>query len=249
VAVSVRFPPFLVDDFWQAESLPHMWGNIVNSGVSQTSAESREGRADRLLAEAKGGGEAQLGQLLTLYRNYLTILATTQLDARLRRRISPSDLVQEAMLGAYRDFGKFRGTTERELLAWLRQILINCLHHAYEAHVQAGRRDIRREVSLDDMHRAMDRSVIQLAHVLADRGPSPSAPVRERERSIAIADQLAKLKRDDRDVIVLRNLQGLSFEEVAERMGRKPGAVRMLWLRAIERFRQVYEDDVFGAEE
>src|SRR3954454_7723005 len=216
-------------------------GDSVNSGLTETSAESQEGRADRLLAEAKGGGEQQLGKLLTLYRNYLTILATTQLDARLRRRISPSDLVQEAMLGAYRDFGKFRGNTERELLAWLRQILINCLHHAYEAHIQAGRRDIRREISLDDMNRAMDRSVIQLAHVLADRGPSPSAPARERERSVALADQLAKLKRDDRDVIVLRNLQGLSFEEVAERMGRKPGAVRMLWLRAIERFRQVYE--------
>ena len=58
---------------------------------------------------------------------------------------------------------------------------------------------------------------------------------------MAIANRLARLKPDDRDVIVLRNLQGLSFEEVAERMGRKPGAVRMLWLRAIERFRQVYE--------
>jgi RNA polymerase sigma-70 factor (ECF subfamily) len=196
---------------------------------------------ERLMSYARGGDEQQLGRLLTLYRNYLTILATTQLDARLRRRVSPSDLVQEAMLGAYRDFGKFRGSSERELLAWLRQILINCLHHAYEAHVQASRRDIRREVSLDDMNQAMDRSVLRLAHVLADPGPSPSAPVRQKERAVALADQLAKLKPDDRDVIVLRNLQGLSFEEIAERMERKPGAVRMLWLRAIERFRQVYE--------
>src|SRR5438034_10782141 len=127
---------------------------------------------ERLLSYARGGDEQQLGRLLTLYRNYLTILAATQLDARLRRRISPSDLVQEAMLGAYRDFPKFRGSTERELLAWLRQILINCLHHAYEAHVQAGRRDIRREIWLDDMRGAMDRSVLRLAHVLAGHGPS-----------------------------------------------------------------------------
>jgi RNA polymerase sigma-70 factor (ECF subfamily) len=202
---------------------------------------SGDGSVDRLLSGARLGDEQQLGNLLTLYRNYLTILATTQLDARLRRRISPSDLVQEAMLGATRDFAKFRGGSERELLAWLRQILINCLHHAYDAHVQAGRRDVRREVSLDGMKGAMDRSVVRLAHVLADKGPSPSEPTHERERAVAIADQLAKLKPDDRDVIVLRNLQGLSFEEVAERMGRKPGAVRMLWLRAIERFRQVYE--------
>jgi len=209
------------------------------SSISQSGAS--EPAVETLLSVARQGDEQQLGKLLTHYRNYLTILATTQLDARLRRRISPSDLVQEAMLGAYRDFPKFRGSSERELLAWLRQILINCLHHAYEAHVQAGRRDIRREISLDDMKGAMDRSVLRLAHVLADTGPSPSAPVRERERAVAIADQLAKLKPDDRDVIVLRNLQGLSFEEIAARMERKPGAVRMLWLRAIERFRQVCE--------
>jgi RNA polymerase sigma-70 factor (ECF subfamily) len=203
---------------------------------------SGEHGVDRLLCGARDGDPQQLGRLLTLYRNYLTILAATQLDARLRRRVSPSDVVQEAMLGAYRDFPKFRGSSERELLAWLRQILINCLHHAYDAHVQAGRRDVRREISLDDMNGAMDRSVARLAHVIADKGPSPSAPAHERERSVAIADQLAKLKPDDRDVIVLRNLQGLSFEEVADRMGRRPGAVRMLWLRAIERFRHVYEE-------
>jgi len=211
------------------------------SGSSTTKSGAGDAGVEALLHRARHGDEHELGRLLTLYRNYLTILATTQLDARLRRRVSPSDLVQEAMLGAYRDFGKFRGGSERELLAWLRQILINCLHHAYEAHIQAGRRDIRREVSLDDMKRALDRSVVRLAHVLADQGPSPSEPARDRERAVAIADQLAKLRPDDRDVIVLRNLQGLSFEEVAERMGRKPGAVRMLWLRAIERFRQVYE--------
>lgn len=210
-------------------------------GSSASALDADQPGVEQLLSSARQGDEQQVGRLLTLYRNYLTILATTQLDARLRRRMSPSDLVQEAMLGAYRDFPKFRGHCERELLAWLRQILINCLHHAYEAHVQAGRRDVRREISLDDMNRSLDRSVMRLAHVLADRGPSPSAPAHDRERSVAIADQLAKLKPDDRDVIVLRNLQGLSFEEVAERMGRKPGAVRMLWLRAIERFKHVYE--------
>jgi len=214
---------------------------MITGDSSAVDSRTDQPGVERLMSYARGGDEQQLGRLLTLYRNYLTILATTQLDARLRRRVSPSDLVQEAMLGAYRDFGKFRGSSERELLAWLRQILINCLHHAYEAHVQASRRDIRREVSLDDMNQAMDRSVLRLAHVLADPGPSPSAPVRQKERAVALADQLAKLKPDDRDVIVLRNLQGLSFEEIAERMERKPGAVRMLWLRAIERFRQVYE--------
>jgi RNA polymerase sigma-70 factor (ECF subfamily) len=209
--------------------------------LSEPDARSDGCRADALLAAAQQGDSEQLGELLQLYRNYLTILATTQLDARLRRRVSPSDLVQETMLGAHRDFAQFRGATEPELLAWLRQILVNSLHHAYEMHIRAVRRDVRREVFLDDARDAMNRSAVHLARVLADRGPSPSAPLHAEERAVAIANQLAKLRPDYRDVIVLRNLQGLSFQEVAERMSKRPGAVRMLWLRAIEKFRQLYE--------
>ena len=205
-----------------------------------------EGRRDglrvaRLLDEARHGETEPLGQLLELYRNYLTILAATQLDRRLRRRMNPSDLVQETMLAAHRDFGKFRGDTEREFLAWLRQILINCLHHAIETHVKAKMRDVRCEVSIERVSAAMDRSAANLAQVLADPGPSPSVPVRQREHAVALANQLAKLRPQYRDVIVLRNLQGLAFDEIAERMNRKPGTVRMLWLRAIEKFKQVYE--------
>jgi RNA polymerase sigma-70 factor (ECF subfamily) len=196
---------------------------------------------DSLLDEARRGQTESLGQLLQLYRNYLTLLATTQLDRKLRRRMSPSDLVQETMLAAHRDFARFRGGTEREFLAWLRQILIHCLHHAIEAHLKAKMRDVRCEVSIERVNAALDRSVVNFAQVLADPGPSPSVPLRERERVVVLANQLARLRPEYRDVIVLRNLQGLSFEEVAERMNRKPGTVRMLWLRAIEKFKQIYE--------
>ena len=102
-------------------------------------------------------------------------------------------------------------------------------------------RDVRREVSVERANAALDRSAAGFAHVLADQGPSPSAPMQQHERAVAFADQLAKLRPQYRDVIVLRNLQGLSFEEVADRMNRKPGNVRMLWLRAIDKLKQVYE--------
>jgi len=196
---------------------------------------------EQLLDDARQGQREPLGLLLQSYRNYLTILATTQLDRRLRRRMSASDLVQETMLAAHRDFGKFRGSSEREFLAWLRQILLHCLHHAVETHVKAQRRDVRCEISLDQLGFSLDRSAANFAQALADPGPSPSTPVRQRERAVALADQLAKLRPEYRDVIVLRNLQGLSFDEIAQRMDRKTGAVRMLWLRAIEKFKQVYE--------
>jgi RNA polymerase sigma-70 factor (ECF subfamily) len=210
--------------------------------VSEISApNSPDDSVTNLLAEARQGGNEPLGQLLQMYRNYLTILATTQISPMLRRRMAPSDLVQETMLAAQENFRQFQGGTERELLAWLRQILINSLHDAMETHLQAKKRDIRREVSIEQVSAALDQSVMNFANVLAAPGPSPSAQVRQRERSVHLANQLAKLKPDYRDVIVLRNLQGLPFEEVAERMNRKPSAVRMLWLRAIDNFKQVFE--------
>jgi RNA polymerase sigma-70 factor (ECF subfamily) len=143
------------------------------------------------------------------------------------------------MLAAHRDFAKFRGHSEPEFLAWLRQVLINCLHHAVEVHLRAKKRDVRREVSIEQVSAALDRSAVGLAQMLVDRGGSPSASLRQRERAVALANQLARLEPDYRDVIVLRNLQGLPFDEIAERMDRRTGAVRMLWLRAIDRFKQV----------
>jgi RNA polymerase sigma-70 factor, ECF subfamily len=194
-----------------------------------------------LLEQARCGDPAPLGTLLELYRNYLTILATANFNRKLNRRLNPSDLVQEAMLAAHRDFEQFRGLSEREFLAWLRQILIHCLHRAIEVHFKAKKRDLRCEISIEQVNAALDRSAVDFANVLADPGPSPSVAARQQECSVALANQLARLKADYRDVIVLRNLQGLSFEEIADRMNRKTGTVRMLWLRAIEKLRSAYQ--------
>ncbi|MFG0286564.1 MAG: sigma-70 family RNA polymerase sigma factor [Rhodopirellula sp. JB044] len=194
-----------------------------------------------MLEKARDEGAESLGELLQLYRNYLTVLATTQLDGRLRRRMNPSDLVQETMLGAHRDFEAFRGGTEHEFLAWLRQILVNCLRTAIDVHFNAQKRDMRREISIEQVSQTIDNSAANFANMLADRGPSPSEPMRRRERAVELADQLAKLRPQYRDVIVLRNLQGLSFDEIADRLDRKPGSVRMLWLRAMDKFKASFE--------
>jgi RNA polymerase sigma-70 factor (ECF subfamily) len=200
---------------------------------------SHDRRSARLLLKARGGQRESIGQLLQLYRNYLVVLATTQFDRRLRRRLSPSDLVQETMLAALRDFGQFQGCTERQFLAWLRQILINSLHRAIETHLKTKMRDVRCEVSIEHVSRALDRSTVNMAELFVDPSPSPSAPMQRRESAVAFANQLAALRPHYRDVIIMRNLQGLPFEEIADRMQRNPGAVRMLWLRAVDKLKQV----------
>ena len=69
----------------------------------------------------------RLGALLDLYRNYLKLLARVQIDRRLGRKVDASDVVQETFLKVHRFFGEFRGQTEAELIAWLRQILATTL--------------------------------------------------------------------------------------------------------------------------
>ena len=97
-----------------------------------------------LLKNARNGADECLGPLLQLYRNYLRLLADSQLDRKLRARVGPSDIVQETLLAAHRDFTQFCGTSESEFLAWLRQILSRNMAHATRDFTR-DKRDVRRE--------------------------------------------------------------------------------------------------------
>ncbi len=194
---------------------------------------------EELLADARSGNDTCLGQLLEYYTNYLKLLATTQIDEKLRARCSPSDIVQETFFEAHRDFEQFRGGSEAEFLAWLRQILRNNLGRLVEANVLTAKRDVRREISLNGVKAAFDRSAARLEAALVDRGRSPSSNVHRREYAVLLADQLAELPADYREVLVLRHFEDLPFDEVARRMDRSSGAVRMLWLRAVGRLREL----------
>jgi RNA polymerase sigma-70 factor (ECF subfamily) len=192
---------------------------------------------EELLERARAGDLESFGHLLSQYRNYARLLARTLIGTTLRLRLDPSDLVQETFLEAHRDFPRFAGSTERELLAWLRRILARNL--ADQARRQkAGLRDYRRQVSLEAM---LDRSSARMQRALAAVVSSPSAAAAQREQAVLLADALAGLPPDYREVIILRNLERLRFEEVAARMGRSPGAVRMLWTRALERLSRALE--------
>jgi RNA polymerase sigma-70 factor (ECF subfamily) len=170
----------------------------------------------------------------------MMLLAATKLHTRLQSRISASDVVQETMLKAHRHFAQFQGASERELLAWLRQILLTSLATFVERHMLAAKRDIRREVSLERFHASLDDSASQHRLVLRADCESPSVRAQQHEDAKILAEKLAELPMRYQQVLVLRNIQGLSFEEIATQLNRTLGSTRMLWLRAIERLRAVY---------
>jgi RNA polymerase sigma-70 factor, ECF subfamily len=192
---------------------------------------------DRLIERARQGEAGTLGRLLELYRNYLRLLARTGIDASLRGKADPSDIVQEALLKAARRFGQFHGSTEAELAGWLRQILARCLTDHVRRYRGRGRA-AGREQSLEQL---LGRSSLVLERILATDSASPSASAEQRDLAVVLADVVAELSPDHRDVLVLHDLEGLGWDEVAQRMGRTAGAVRMLWTRALKQLRPLIE--------
>jgi RNA polymerase sigma-70 factor (ECF subfamily) len=190
---------------------------------------------DFLLEQARAGDEAALGRLLELYRNYLRLVARTLISQALRARLDASDVVQVTFLKAAREFPNFVGSTEPELTAWLRQILVRTLANEVKQH-RAQRRDYRREEPIEAL---LDSSSVAIQEQLAAPLSSPSAHTSRREQAVLLADALEKLPADYREVFVLRNLEHVSFAEIGARMNRSSGAARMLWARAVEKLSQL----------
>jgi RNA polymerase sigma-70 factor (ECF subfamily) len=189
----------------------------------------------QLLRDARTADRSALGRLLELYRNYLALLARLEIGRRLRGKVDESDLVQETFLEAHRHFGRFRGTTEAELMSWLRQILAGVVANLLRRYYGTQRRDVRLERELAD---DLDRSSQALGRGLAARQSSPSQQAARREQAVLLADALGRLPAAYQEVIILSHLEGLAFPEVARCMGRSIHSVKNLWARALARLRR-----------
>jgi RNA polymerase sigma-70 factor (ECF subfamily) len=187
----------------------------------------------QLLAEARQGSDNALGKLLEHYRPYLGLIARLKADQQMRRKIDDSDLVQDTCLSAHKDFARFRGSTEKEFTAWLREIMAHAAANLFRDH-QRQKRDIRNERHL---YTLLSQSSQRLERALSTTDSSPSLRAERRERAVLLANALAELPDDYREVIVLRELEGKSVSEVAEAMERTPNAIQKLWARAVVQLR------------
>jgi RNA polymerase sigma-70 factor (ECF subfamily) len=192
-----------------------------------------------LLPLARAGDADALGELLQLHRPYLELLARLQLGRRLQSKVDANDLVQETFLDAHASFADFRGTTEKELVAWLRQVLAYNLASLLRRYLGTRRRDVELEQQLA---RDLDESSLALDAALVAPDSSPSQQAARREQAVLLAGALGQLPADYRDVIILRQLEGLSFPEVARRLNRSLDSVKKLWVRGLTRLRGVMGD-------
>src|SRR6267154_3840693 len=164
-----------------------------------------------VLLRAQAGDPSDLNRLFAACRNYLCVLAQSHVEGRLRAKADASDLVQQTLLEAYRDFGQFCGGTEKEWLAWLREILAHNAAQFVRHYRTTGKRQVGLEVGLDAREGGAT-----IPWQPADPGESPSQQLLRKERELLLADALVQLPPDYQEVIGLRNLQRLPFEEVAE---------------------------------
>jgi RNA polymerase sigma-70 factor (ECF subfamily) len=170
---------------------------------------------------------------LDRFREYLRLLARLQLRDQFRGKLDASDVVQQALLEAHRQRARFRGHTEAEMAAWLRQILAGTLADALRA-LGRARRDAARERSLEA---ALDQSSAQIGNWLADPGPSPSADAQRHEQAVQLAEALTALPEAQREALVLRYYQGCSVDDISRQLGRTPAAVAGLLKRGARQLR------------
>jgi RNA polymerase sigma-70 factor (ECF subfamily) len=173
------------------------------------------------------------------YRAYLRFLSDSAVPPELRAKLDPSDLVQQSLLQAYRALPAFAGTSEGEMLAWLRQILARNVARAARDFGRQ-RRDVLRERTV---MKAVESSSIRLAALLEHQGASPPDQVMRAERVLHLCEAIEELPEAQREAVTLHHLEGLTIAEVADRMDRSAASIGGLLKRGLKALRHSIDRD------
>jgi RNA polymerase sigma-70 factor (ECF subfamily) len=209
--------------------------------MSSLAADSSE--TQRLLERVRAGEAEATDRLLDRHRPYLRRLVELRLDPRMRARVDPSDVVQEAQMEALRRLGGYLRQPPMPFRLWLRQIAYDRLLMLHRHHVAAARRAVGRDVPLPD------RPSLQLVRQLLAVGSTPSQQMVRREFVCRVRQAVSRLPDGDREVLVLRNLEGLSNREAAQVLGMDPATASRRYGRAVIRLRALLLQSGLGGAE
>ena len=207
-------------------SQPGLKEQVINSNIQNDELVMFQ----KLLSSARNSTSGDRAELLESFRNYLRKIAAEAIGSEPIGQLSTSDVVQTAIIDAHGDFDQCRAVSYEEFKAWLRQILINDIMNRFRD-LRRQKRDIARERDID--------SNLQLI----DEIDSPSEQLIRKENERRLLDALSKLSDDQRQVIELRQRDGLTFVEIAEQLNRTPDATRMLWNRAVDALAKILQQD------
>jgi RNA polymerase sigma-70 factor, ECF subfamily len=191
------------------------------------------GETLRLLEEAGKGDREAFDQLFARHRPFLQQMIRVCLDPRLRARVDPSDVVQDAQLEAVRRLPDYLKSRPMPFRLWLRQIAHDRLLKIRRHHLHTGRRAMGREVALPD------QSSDLLAQQLLASGSTPSQNLDRRELARLLRVALARLPDPDREILLLRNFEELSYSEIGYILAVEPAAARKRHGRALVRLHKI----------
>lgn len=134
-----------------------------------------------------------------------------------------SDVVQEIFIKVFRNIGGFKG--EASLKTWIFKIAFSEILNRLR---WWKRRRRFATISLDDQ----ENNGAGPAHFVASSSPTPEEVLQSKEQEGAIQEALGKLSKDHRSIIVLRDIEGFSYGEIADVLGVSIGTVKSRLARA-----------------
>ena len=193
----------------------------------------------KLLEQARAGDAEAFARLFERYSNLIRMTLRAQISAELRAKADASDLLQETYLAASRSITEFQGKDAETFVRWLQVVAARRVADAYRRYFDFEKRDLRKEVPLDQLLARSDRSAVRLVDQLADSASGPVSVAHRHELIVRLADALQALPEHYRQVLQLRYLEERPLNEIARELGRTKGATAMLMARAIEKLREL----------
>lgn len=188
-----------------------------------------------LIPRVRDGDEQAFEQLLGQMNGYLAAMARRKLSPHLVAKEGHSDVVQTTLVKVVASFDSFRGNSAGEFNNWLKRILENTVTEVHRRY-NATKRDFKNERPIAGMKHPGIASLEQT--------PATRAAANDEIRKFHL--MLDKLSDDHAQVIRLRSLNKMSFQEVAAEMGRSSEAVSKLWSRAMLKLGSLMEKDSPG---
>jgi len=174
--------------------------------------------------------------LFARYQDKLVRMITFRLDGRILGKVDAEDVLQDAFVEASRRIQDYLDRPTVPFFVWLRQITSQVLIDIHRRYLGTRMRDVNLEVALDRAGSAATSSAF-LAAQLADSLTTPSQVAVREETLLELKTALEKLDPIDREVLILRHLEELSNNEVAQILGIDRFAASKRYLRALERLR------------
>ncbi len=230
------FPPRLINYNGLPFHVPKPIGPMSHHHAQFNSEETA-----RLVQGAAAGDPQALGRLLTQDQDRLLRIAAYRMDPRLRGRIDPADILQEAYLEAANRFPDYVRQQEKiPFFLWLRFLTMQKLMQIHREHFHVKSRDVEREVSLFGGPSPQATSAILAAQLLGTYTSPSEAAVRNELRQ-KLEQMLNAMDAIDREVLMLRHFEQLNNAETARVLDIQESAASGRYVRAIRRLKQLLD--------